>query len=306
MSAKLNIFITGATGYIGGCHANAASFEITALVRSAEKAEKLHTLGTDCDNLPAAQAILDGQKLRHEKSGKVPILIHTVSIIMDDARGLHGDHKTYSDLESEALNALPVTALHRNVDIPIVEADKAGYVKSYIVTPGTVFGYPSGPLVDLKVQNIHSIQLPYTIKPSLARKQGGYIGKGLHTWSAVDVEDTADLFLVIFNAALAESSTAGHGTEGYYFAENFVYSGLDVAQGISEALVDLGIATTREPSAFSQEELDTFYGGLWPFLATNSHAKGDRGRALGWAPKHGKADFLANLKAEVGFYVKNA
>jgi hypothetical protein len=55
---------------------------------------------------------------------------------MDDARGLHGDHKTYSDLESEALNALPVTALHRNVDIPIVEADKAGYVKSYIVTPG--------------------------------------------------------------------------------------------------------------------------------------------------------------------------
>jgi uncharacterized protein YbjT (DUF2867 family) len=39
-------------GYIGGCvlarllkHANAASFEITALVRSAEKAEKLHTLG---------------------------------------------------------------------------------------------------------------------------------------------------------------------------------------------------------------------------------------------------------------------
>lgn len=39
-------------GYIGGCvlarllkHANAASFEITALVRSAEKAEKLQTLG---------------------------------------------------------------------------------------------------------------------------------------------------------------------------------------------------------------------------------------------------------------------
>ena len=58
---------------------------------------------------------------------------------MDDARGLHGDHITYSDLETEKLNALPVEALHRIVDIPIVEADKAGYVKAYLVTPGVLF-----------------------------------------------------------------------------------------------------------------------------------------------------------------------
>lgn len=70
----------------------------------------------------------------------------------------------------------------------------------------------------------------------------------------------ADLYLIIFDAALSNSGTAGHGTEGYYFVENFEYSGLEVAQAISETLVELGIATTREPSAFSQEELDTYYG----------------------------------------------
>lgn len=62
-----------------------------------------------------------------------------VGIIIDDARGLHGDHREYSDLESEVLNAIPITALHRNVDIPIIEADKAGYIKGYIITPGMIF-----------------------------------------------------------------------------------------------------------------------------------------------------------------------
>ncbi|KAF9485805.1 NAD(P)-binding protein [Pholiota conissans] len=343
MSATLNIFVTGATGYIGGCvvarllkHPKAASFQITALVRSNEKAEKLHTLGiktimgsyadknsgflteaaskadvvfaiADNDNLAAAEAILDGLKLRFEKTGKTPILIHTsgTAIINDDARGQHSNHKTYSDLETETLNAIPVTALHRNVDIPIVEADKAGYVKTYIITPGTVFGSPSGPLVDLKVQNEHSQQIPYFIKPSIARKQGAYIGKGLSTWSAVDVEDTADLFLVVFDVATSGSTAVGHGAEGYYFVENFLYSGLEVAQKISEALVELGIGSTREPSAFSQEELEKNFGPFWPLLSTNSHAQADRGRALGWVPKRStKEAFLANVKEEVAFYAR--
>lgn len=59
------------------------------------------------------------------------------AIIMDDARGLTSEHATYSDLDVEKLNALPETAFHRNVDIPIIEADKAGYVKAYLITPGT-------------------------------------------------------------------------------------------------------------------------------------------------------------------------
>ncbi|KAF9479340.1 NAD(P)-binding protein [Pholiota conissans] len=340
MSAKLNIFITGATGYVGGSvisrllkHPQAASFEITALLRSAEKAEKLHPLGiktvlgsytdkdlgfltkasanadvvfaiADSDNLPAAQAILDGLKIRHEKTGKAPILIHTSgsAIIIDDARGLHGDHKVYSDLESKALNAIAESVLHRNVDIPIVEADKAGYVKAYLITPGTVFGYPSGPLVDLNIQNRHSIQLPFIIKPSIARKQGAYIGKGLNAWSAVDVNDTADLFIVIFDAAISNSPAAGHGTEGYYFAENFEYTGFEAAKTISEKLFELGIASSPEPNTFTQDELDKNFGSFWTVLATNSRAKGDRGRALGWAPKFGKEEFLANVKEEVAFY----
>lgn len=54
MSDKVNILFTGATGYIGGSvlerlldHPDSARFQITAIVRSAEKAEKLKKLGVD-------------------------------------------------------------------------------------------------------------------------------------------------------------------------------------------------------------------------------------------------------------------
>ncbi|KAF8904777.1 hypothetical protein CPB84DRAFT_1895995 [Gymnopilus junonius] len=318
-------FVPCTPGYIGGSvlsrllkHPDADSFEITALVRSAEKAEKLKTLGVktlpgsytdedlsviknaaaesdvvfaiaNADVLPPAQAILDGLKIKFEKSGKAPILIHTsgTGILIDDARGLTSEHTTYSDLDVEKLNAFPETVIHRNVDIPIIEADKAGYVKAYIIAPGTIFGYPSGPLVNLGVQNTHSIQLPYIIRACIPRKQGGYIGKGVHRWPAVSIDDTADLYLVLFNIAR------------YYFAENFDYSGLEAAQAISEALFDEGVASSKETSPFTQEELEKNFGPFWPMLATNCYAKADRSRAIGWKPTGTKADFSANLKAEV-------
>jgi len=56
---------------------------------------------------------------------------------MDNALGMHDEHTHYSDLDTEKLNAIPETAAHRNVEIPIIEADKAGFVKTYFIAPGT-------------------------------------------------------------------------------------------------------------------------------------------------------------------------
>jgi len=38
---------------------------------------------------------------------------------------------------------------------------------------------------------------------------------------------------------------------------------------------------------------------LWTIFASNSLAKGDRGRALGWKPVATIEDFLADIKLEV-------
>lgn len=98
MSAKTNIFFTGATGtshlksnllvsrivegYIGGSvlsrllkHPNAASFNITALVRSPEKAEKLKTLGVS----PVVGSHSD-LALVEKLSAKADVVIATVGI----------------------------------------------------------------------------------------------------------------------------------------------------------------------------------------------------------------------------------
>uniref|UniRef100_A0A8H8CEH7 NmrA-like domain-containing protein n=1 Tax=Psilocybe cubensis TaxID=181762 RepID=A0A8H8CEH7_PSICU len=303
----------GVESIIGSYEADDLSF----LTDAASRADVVFAIANS-DHLPSARAILHGMKRKFKQSGKAPVLIHTSgtgisipflgefrlkanlfqAIVMDDSRGLTSEHMIFSDLDVEKLNLLPETALHRNVDIPLIEADKEGFVKVYLITPGTIFGVPTGQLVDLGLQNTHSMQIPFIVKPSITRKQGGYIGKGLNTWSAISHEEVVDLYIILFDAIRNSPDNVAHGTEGYYFAENFEYSGIELARATSEALVELGIGSSSEPSAFTQEELDTFFGPIWPLLATNSYAKGDRSRALGWKPKCTKKEFLENVKFE--------
>jgi len=133
--------------------------------------------------------------------------------------------------------------------------------------------------------------MPLFIKPSIARKQGGYFGKGLNQWPLVDVEDSscififcslrfshssfyvtaADLYITLFDAIRTRPNSAGHGSEGYYFAENGQYSAVEVARLISETLVDLGAGESRQPAAFTPEESEKFFGvrplsNLLPFI----------------------------------------
>ena len=59
----------------------------------------------------------------------------------------------------------------------------------------------------------------------------------------------------------------GHGTEGYYFAENGEHKLYDVARRIGAVLKDLSLADTDEPSTFSQEELDKYFAGVRSLIA---------------------------------------
>ena len=122
----------------------------------------------DADDEPAALAILNGLKRRHESTGSVPSLIHTVSpmlkraiiahppivrnrcftpicishksetapgVLGDDAAGNHPTKTVYSDLDIAHLNTLPQTQPHRAVDLAIVKADKEGKFITSHMTP---------------------------------------------------------------------------------------------------------------------------------------------------------------------------
>lgn len=104
-------------------------------------------------------------------------------------KGMFTTEEVYSDLDSAAFEALPESAPHRNVDYAIIEADKEGYVKTYIVLPSTIYGLAIGPLVTAGLQNPHSIQAPLLVKSAVARGQGGMIGEGLAKWPNVHIDD---------------------------------------------------------------------------------------------------------------------
>ncbi|KAI0767997.1 NAD-P-binding protein [Trametes elegans] len=343
-SSKLSIFLTGATGYIGGSllqrllqHPNASNFAITALVRNESKAkllekdfgvktvvgslqdldkladlaENAHVVfqAADCDDVAATKAILSGLKRRHEKTGDLPLLIHTSGTgeFVVDLDGNAVSEQIYSDLDIPAIEALPPTALHRPVDLLIVAADQEGYVRTHIVMPSVIYGVASGPLFDAGIANPHTIVIPAFVNAALQRGTVGVLGKGVSIWGNVHIDDETDLQIRIFDTLLSTPEKVSHGRDGYFFAANGEHSTIEVLKVIAETLYALGRISTPEPVPYAKEELGKYLYSehIGRLLFTNSRTKAERARReIGWAPKHTKEDFIGGLKAEVELLVK--
>ncbi|KAI0682662.1 NAD(P)-binding protein [Cerioporus squamosus] len=298
-SDKLQIFYTGATGYIGGVvlqlilqHPQASTFAITALVRDAAKAQLLESkfgvkavVGSlqDLDKLTelaenahivvhtadatdeaALKAILAGLKRRYEKTGDVPHLIHTAGagLVADNARGAYLASHIYSDLDVATLEALPSTApVHTAIQL-VVKADEDGYARTYVVLPGYVYGTPSGPLYDASIAKKTTIMLPWFADVFARRGRAGVLGGGKNAWATVHVHDNADAYYRLFSKIVENSdpSSLGHGRTGYYFTENGECTLYDMCKALGEALVAAGVAAEAEPDTLSQDECDKYFG----------------------------------------------
>ncbi|RDB25574.1 Uncharacterized protein C2A9.02 [Hypsizygus marmoreus] len=340
MSPKTNILLIGATGHIGGSvllrfleRSDAASLSITTITRSSEKAGKLRTLGVnvvvgsysdfplleklaseadviidigDSDDLPAARATLRGTEKRFKATGVAPILIHTsgTGVLSDNAAGMYAYETIYDDANPEQIETLAPTQFHRNIDLELINADKQGYVKTYLVIPSMIYGIASGRLVELGIQNRQSFQIPLLICMSLDRGQGGMVGEGKNLWPNVHIDDVADLYVVLYDAIISNPAT-GHGREGIYFAENGEISLYDVGVAISKVLVELGRGKSAEPTPFTEEEVDKYFAGI-PYFGSNSRCVATRSRSIGWQPTRTTADLFASIKPETEDLLKQS
>ncbi|KZP08848.1 NAD(P)-binding protein [Athelia psychrophila] len=338
MSPSTNILVLGATGYLGGSivsrlleHPKAANFSITALVRSEPKATVLETLGiktvlgslgehdkletlvsqadvtiaADADDLAVTEAILRGLKRKFQDTGKAPILIHSsgTGVLVDSAMGMHATDTIYSDTDIAQIESLPPTALHRNVDLAIVAADEAGYAKTHIILPPTIFGLATGKLVDLGIQNRHSIQIPGFIKYNIARGHVGIVGEGKNVWGVVAQSEVVDFYIILLDAVLSNPATS-HGREGFYFTDNGEFTHREVVDAVSSALAARGVVKLAEPTPFAEDDFKKL-----PFLAffgTNARSRSDRSRALGWSPTKTAKDMLASIQPEVDALIQKA
>ena len=284
------IFLTGATGYIGGSLAARlveAGSRVRGLVRSRESAALLTERGIepvlggldDADLLTrearAADGVIDTASADHAASVRALIaglegsskpLLHTSgsSVIGDDARGNHGSGTLFDEDTPLVVNATKQP--RRDIDLMVLGAAARG-VRSAVICPSNIYGVGTGLKPD-------SVQIPFLA--ANARKQGvvQIVGAGLNVWSNVHIDDVVDLYLL----ALAKAPAGA-----FYFAENGEASFGEIGAAIARRLGLPGVESLPpEVAAQRWGEPKAYFS-----LGSNSRVRSVRARReLGWAPRH--------------------
>jgi len=284
----MNVFVTGATGYIGGsvaAHLAAAGHRVSGLVRSPAKADAVRSLGIrpvlgtldDGDALAqaaqSADVVINAASADHKGaavallgalagSGKLFIQTSGSSIVGTRARGHRSD--AIFD-EDTPIKPSPARAARVALNELILSYRDRG-TRPVIICPSLIYGRGHGVEPD-------SMQVPLLM--DLARKRGcaAHAGPGENIWSNVHIDD-----LVVLYALALEKAPAG----AFYFAENGENSMREVCEAINRALRFEGA-----PSAMSMEEAAAEWGEgvAEDTMGSNSRVRAVRARReLGWQP----------------------
>lgn len=296
------VFITGATGYIGGevlykLLNGDEKFDITALVRSQAKSDKLlagteNKISTVIGNLDDASVIkqqvenadiiINTADVDHVPSAELlskvlvakrapTTLIHTsgTSVIGDDLSATKSrSTKVYSDSKSiDELNSLPYSQPHRPVDEIILNIQKQNpLIATVIVCPSTIFGLSHG------YDKINSVQVPYLVELSLKRGKSFSVFSGDYIWNHIHIHDLGTLYELILKKLLKDPSSIPTGREGYYFGsytfnEEEVVSAepssiehiwYDVSKAVGESLFKRKLISSPEVDQLSADEIVKF------------------------------------------------
>ncbi|KAF8830396.1 hypothetical protein HHX47_DHR2000466 [Lentinula edodes] len=285
MATKVPLLLTGATGdnITRGTvltrflrRPDISSFDIRLLVRSHEKAKSIQDLNlgvtvfigshTDAGLMEELTSQVDvviatsGTGELQGSSQSAILIVLVLGVYVDFVGGKHANSELFDDGNPEQIETISPTAPHRPVDLAIVAGDAEGYVRSYIILPSTVWGISTGLLFDAKISNPHSVQIPYSARAALARGRGGMLTEGKNVWPIVEIHELGELYSLLYDAIQNKHPKAGHGREGYYNAGYEEYSMNQLATSLSQGLVALNRGTNAEPSSFTQEELDKFFG----------------------------------------------
>lgn len=286
----MNLFITGAGGYIGGSVAAAllaSGHQVRGLTRSPHSAGQLAARGitpvlgalddaellarearqsdgvintASADHPGAVQALLAGL------AGSGKPLLHTSgsSVIGDDARGAHRSAQVFDG--STPLHVNPAKQARRDIDLQVLHAATLG-IRSAVICPSLIYGVGAG-------LNPNSVQVPFLA--ANARQQGTVeiVGAGANVWSNVHIDDVVSLYLL----ALAEAPAGS-----FYFAENGEASFAEIGAAIARRL-GLPDVTSLHPDVAAQRwgEPKAYFS-----LGSNSRVRATRARTeLGWSPRH--------------------
>ncbi|SFV34642.1 Nucleoside-diphosphate-sugar epimerase [Devosia crocina] len=205
----MRIFVTGATGYVGGAVVQklvAQGHKIVGLARSEQSAKLMSAKGLDIyagdisqpQDLPGILSTVDA--VIHTAVG-LPRGVTEADAVFAEALidGLEGTGKPliftsglgvyagttahYVDESTQLSPAIPMQALRVRIENTVLAASKRG-VRSLILRPGHVYGQATGGIF---VRTLIASAKPTGI--------GSYIGDGTTPISVVHIEDIAEAFV---------------------------------------------------------------------------------------------------------------
>lgn len=284
----MKIFLTGASGYIGGSVAAALTARgdtVRGLVRSQDKAEAVRALGIapvlgtldDLDTLRAetraADAAIHTASADHADSiraimdaleGTGKRLIHTSgsSIVGTQAMGEFLD-PVYED--DTPFVPSPGRADRTALTWEVRDSHARG-VHTIVIAPALIYGPGRG-------AGAHSMQVPWLIETARRHGHPRHLGPGENRWSNVHIDDLVDLYLLALDHAPAGS---------FYWAENGEASMAELAASIGRMMGQDG--TTR-PMTAEEAAAEWGEGPAINTMGSNSRVRARRARAeLGWSP----------------------
>lgn len=284
----MNVFITGAAGYIGGSVAVTlikAGHQVTGLVRSEARAREVEPFGiepvigdlADAAVLEraagAADAVINIANSDNRDvvdvflkamsgSGKTFIQSSGTSIVADLADGEHPG-KIYE--ETTPLDPLPLRAGRVALNDAVLAASNE-QLRTMVICPSLIYGIGLGASAD-------SMQVPWMIDLAKKHGVGRHIGPGENIWSNVHINDLVDLYL----RALESAPRAA-----FYYAENGENSMRELAEAVSRML---GFGGRTQSMSVEEAVGEWGEGGARYTMGSNSRVRAVRARQeLGWSP----------------------
>ncbi len=284
----MKIFITGASGYIGGSIAaalTAAGHEVSGLARSPTTAAALAQRGIvpvrgtldDAEVLAqaarAADVTVNAASADHRAAAEAMLaalagtgktFLHTSGSSLVGTRARGELSEAVFD-EDTVLTPSPARVARVAIDAMVRNARNDG-VRSMVIAPSLIYGRGHG-------LNPHSIQVPWLI--ALAKKYGvaRHIGPGENRWSNVHIDDLVSLYGLAIDKAPAGA---------FYFAENGEASMRELCEAISRML---GFGGRPEPMTVEEAAAEWGEGPANDTMGSNSRVRARRARTeLGWSP----------------------
>jgi nucleoside-diphosphate-sugar epimerase len=285
----MRVFVTGASGYIGGSVAarlRQRGDEVRGLARSAATAARLRAIGVEpvigslddarvlADAARQADAVVNAADSDHRGAvealiealaGSGKTLIHTsgTSVVGDKAGGEPSDRVFTEDTP---FTPAPEKAPRVAIDRMIRDAAQRN-IRSIVLCNTLIYGRGLGLHPD-------SVQIPTLVEQARRSGIARYIGRGLNIWSNVHVEDMADLYLLALDRAPAGS---------FYYVETGEALFRDMVGAIAAAL---GLGPAQSWTVDEAVAAWGFQRAVFS-LGSNSRVRADRARReLDWRPTH--------------------